>query len=124
MPCLKGDTFLGELPGQKEHLWAVLTSPNARGEVVIVNFSTAARGWDTSCVVSPGEHPFVSRESCVRYSDARLVACSHIEAAISKGLISPRESVSNTLLERILHGCLVSEDTSPRIAEEVRRSLG
>ena len=123
MPCLTGDTFLGELPGQKQHLWVVLTSPNERGELAIANFSTAARGWDTSCIVSPGEHPFVSRESCVRYSDARLVECSHIEAAISKGLISRREPVSNALLYRILQGCLVSEDTSPRIAKEVRRSL-
>jgi hypothetical protein len=123
MSLTVGDTFLGGLPGQKEHLWALLTRPDKRGEVVVVNFSTAIRGWDNSCVVAPGEHPFVTRQCYARYGDSKKIPLEAITKGLVSGIISQHKSVSSELLQRLRKGALVSEDTTPEIIRAIEDDI-
>ncbi|MBM3334646.1 hypothetical protein FJY63_08295 [Candidatus Sumerlaeota bacterium] len=115
-----GDTFLGPLP-QQPHLWIVITTPNDRGEVAIVNFTSTI--CDKTCQVAPGEHPFVKKPTVVRYQDARLALVSDLRKGCERGLLSLRTPVDSNLLRRIQQGALQSPFTPGKVAREVKRAL-
>lgn len=65
-----------------EHLWFVVVVKD--GTAVIANFTSWRLGYDESCVVEAGEHPFLRKRSIVLYSAARVVPICNLEAALKK----------------------------------------
>ena len=107
-------------PGHETaHLWVVLTATDARGEVLIVNFTTLRPHSDPTVVIQPGEHPFVIHATAVHYADTRLTASPAIESAIASGLFRTHQDCSPELLGRMLAGVLAS----PHSSEKIKRYL-
>jgi CTP:molybdopterin cytidylyltransferase MocA len=74
LPLKCGDTFL--LPkssSDTEHLWIVITEPDANGQSVCVNITTRQSYSETTVILKAGDHPFVTHESVIFYTDARIV---------------------------------------------------
>lgn len=116
-----GDTFLGggEVHGT-HHLWVVVNDPAAHGgEAVIVNVSTLRPGAETTCALSKGEHPFIQRDSYVRYQSARKVSVKNLQAAVKNGLLKSRTAASAALLAKIQAGA----QASPLLPLELRGLL-
>ena len=67
-----GETFINLNPGSPEHLWVAASNKNQRGEIVIFNFTSWRKGCDESCIINPGEHPFVKNKTVVSYQRGRL----------------------------------------------------
>ena len=115
-----GQTILLPKPGEETaHLWVVLTTPNAQGQVILINFTTLRPHSDRTVVIQPGEHPFVVHPSVAHYADARLTAAPSIEAAIASGFFHQHQDCSPELIHRLLAGAL----TSPYTSEKVKRHL-
>ena len=78
-----GDTFL--LPsrvGGTKHLWIVLTPPDETGKAVCVNITSRTQSFcETTVILNLGDHAFISRESVVRYVDARFLNIREVEAS-------------------------------------------
>ena len=88
-----------------EHLYIVISNCNDNtGRVVIVNFSTWNEQSDNSCVLNDGDHPFISRKSCVSYENAKLKLVSRIKALVDDGTITPHDPVDRDTMLRILDG--------------------
>jgi hypothetical protein len=77
--------------------------------VVIVNLTTSRSNVDDrTCVVSRGEHVFVSRESVVVYAEARIVPVVNLRALLRSRSQPPPLSrsadLSQTLISRVQAG--------------------
>ena len=92
-----GDTFLIPKRGKDiEHLWIVITEPDADGNAVCVSVTAKRSYSDTTVVLSAGEHPFIKHESAIHYADARILDLEKVQAALepthgrlSAGAINP-----------------------------------
>jgi len=61
------------------------------------------------CIINAGEHPFVTRKSCIRYKDARIAAASDLRKLQDMGKMNRREPISGSLLARIRNGASESD---------------
>jgi hypothetical protein len=109
-----GDTFLAQpSSSSKPHLYVVISSPeNNEGKVIHVNLTGKKEWSDCSCVLQPGDHPFVSKETVVNYASATMCLAVHIDQAMGPTFypraLFPNAPVSDEVLERIQLGALHS----------------
>ena len=98
-----GDTFLPPKP--YNHLYMVISDPALDADnLVIVNFTTFSTDEEDSCVAQAGEHPFLTRKSCVRYKDGRKTSVAALNELVKKGVMKPHKPLSSDLLERVRRG--------------------
>jgi len=100
-----GDTFKY---GRRSHLWIVVSDPQAdRTKVVIVKMTTDD-GVDPSCILDPGDHPFVQHRTRIRYDMARIVGDADLERYVASNTIRLHERASAEMLKRIRQGAASS----------------
>jgi hypothetical protein len=103
-----GDTFKY---GRGGHLWVVVSDPAANpGRVVIVSMTTD-RGIDPSCILEPGDHPFIRHRTSMRYDLARLVTDANLERNLASNTIRLQKPVSQGVLDRIRQGAAAAATT-------------
>jgi hypothetical protein len=88
-----------------------------------VNFTSQRIDKDQSCVIYPGEHPFVESETVVLYAGARIVPESAILAAVSAGALKLHKVISKKLLARIRGGAARSNQL-PLAAKRLLQAQG
>ena len=116
-----GDTFIGggEIHGT-DHLWLVLNDPAAHGgTVLLVNLSTLRPDAETTCLLRPGEHGFITRDSYVRYRSARAAKTADLEKLVKAGRLKLHRAASKELLEKVRAGA----NASPQLAAELKSLL-
>lgn len=100
-----GDTFRY---GQG-HLFIVISDPSLDSEnVVFVNMSTD-RGGDQSCVLMPGDHPFVLHRTLIRYDKARIETNRTLEWLIASGAASRQDPLCPDVLEKVRRGAATTD---------------
>ena len=103
-----GDTYrFTRLPGKKTdiHLWVIISDPSLDDQKVLSINLTTHRPWkDGSCIIYPGEHPFVRHDTCIWYIEPRTTPLADLVSQLRAGLIAADEPVSGPLLERIRKG--------------------
>ncbi len=118
-----GDTFLLSAPALRVHLFMILTNPDSHDRVVLTNFSTSRPSSDKSCVVSPTEHPWLSRESIVSFQDARIRTIGELEAADKMGVLRHNSPLSGRLLSRIRHAALKSNRCPRKVKAAIQADM-
>jgi hypothetical protein len=110
-----GDTFL--IPtaiDAKEHLWVVVTQP-ALGESLAVCVSITKRraNSETTTILSPGDHPFITHESIVHYVGAKILDLYLVQQALDSQTTSfvcrQHQRCNDVILRRIQEGLLISK---------------
>ena len=114
-----GDCIFLETPGRYSisHLWLIITKPfGTPPKVIIVSLTTQRDGSDTTVVLGPGDHSFISHPTVVFYADARDVEASLLErlVALDDNRLH-RDPCSEELLTRIRDGLIASSFTPRRI---------
>ncbi len=101
-----GDTFLIPLPGTSydSHLWMVISDPAIGEHCVIVNFTTWRADKDQACIVEAGEHPYVSKRTCVNYRDAKKVRTSDLNDLVATQRLKRSAPLSLALIDKIRNG--------------------
>jgi hypothetical protein len=66
---------------------------------------------DPTCIIDPGEHPFIKHTSYIAYRHMRIDPASHIQTMLA-GTWTPCEDCSSALLERIIRGVTISCQTA------------
>ena len=101
-----------------------LTAESPDGQVVVANLTThnAEKYWcSEGCVlVRPGEHPYVSHDSCVFYRDAFLTSSSVLQRGVDNRTYRMHEPLSAALLARIRRGALDSPLTVADVKAAIR----
>lgn len=108
-----GDTYLLRKPGHDtEHLWVVLSvMDQTTGQVLAVNLTTRRHNSDTTTVIHPDEHSYISHETVVAYFDARWVSAVALDAAVNQRAGKKLDACGSELLRRIQNGLLTSKFT-------------
>lgn len=113
-----GDTFKWSF---SSHLWVVVSDPERNGDEVLIVNLTECRPWqDRSCVLDVGDHPFITKRTCVFYAKAQVFRNAELDAKLSSGQIVLREPIDQAILARIRAGAAISD----RIAFKFRQLLG
>ena len=108
-----GDTFLDKT--DNPHLWIVAAGPSEDNCVILVNLTSMKGRDDRTTICQIGDHPFISRTSCIAYKYAVLTEVSSIELALAEGKFSPRDDCSPQFLKKVAGGLLESLSTPNRI---------
>lgn len=97
------------------HLMICLTS---KGEDILVVPVVSRHSYtDTSCVLQPEDHEFLTHESCIDYSYAKKCSKASLENEIANGAYTEKEHVEPMVMKRILQGLLVSDETAPWVLD-------
>ncbi|MAC48204.1 MAG: hypothetical protein CMI12_15355 [Oceanospirillum sp.] len=102
----------------RKHLFILLTDPVTQEQLVlIVSISSIKHGqrYDDSCVLNPGEHPFIKRPSFVDYRRARIIEVQKLVTGVNQKLFQPCGTVSESVYAYVCQGLLKSPFVSPKI---------
>lgn len=117
-----GDTLIGLDAGG--HLWVVISSER-NGQVAVVNITTHRDESciDSACHIEAGEHPQVSRRSCVFYRKAFMTSAEILTKALERNIFQRREPLSAALLRRVQEGARTSGFTAHEVKSAVASSI-
>ena len=120
-----GDAFRGI--DALNHVWFIVTNPTAIGDVIITNFTSHEFPGKATCsedcvVVHPGEHPYLTKPSCIFYRDIRWTTVQQIMKGIA-GEFRREEPLSPALLRRVQQGALDSDLVPRAVQDAIRASL-
>jgi hypothetical protein len=123
-----GDTFLIPVSIRaREHLWVVVTQPlPGESEAVCVSITSRRSISETTVILSPGDHPFITRESVVHYSGADVLDLYLVQQALDAQTTSftcrQHARCDEPLLRRIQEGLLRSQLTPNRVKGFYRKA--
>lgn len=107
----------------QKHLFILLTDPvpTAGGSknVLLVGISSVRPGLfhDPACLLYPGDHPFLDRQSYVNYPRARIEDAQKLINGVKNGVLTPRDTLAGEIFARVCHGLTESRHASPKILE-------
>ena len=112
---LAGECYLFE-DGGGYHLHIFLTDYlGDPPQAIIVNITSWRKNSDETCIIQPGEHPFIRKKSVVLYGKASIIKESNVEYIKRQG--KQQETISNELLYRMHAGLCKSKRTSKIVKE-------
>lgn len=108
--------------GTAPHLHFICNDPvfypkNGKNCVLLVNISSIKNDiyHDSSCILNPGDHSFITKPSFVYYSKAEIYSVSGIMQEINQGNYVCKEDCNDQIFKRILDGFQLSEDVKMKI---------
>ncbi len=107
-----GDSFtLRDQDGNHLNVIVAESSPDDSALLMLIYLSSSRTPFrDETTLIQPGEHPFVDRESWVRYQNVKVCSRSDIEDKI----MHHYDKVSEDLLNRIQVGIEMSDKVPKR----------
>ncbi|WP_282167105.1 hypothetical protein [Shewanella japonica] len=107
--------------GSKDHLHFVCSDPvfyppTQKESVLVVNISSIKDdiGYDSSCVLDVGDHPFITHPSFVYYLKADIFGADNIARNVADGTFQVHEDCTDETFVRILDGFDISDDVRPK----------
>jgi hypothetical protein len=99
---------------ERGHYFVVLTTAKDNDACLLVPVCTAHDRCDRTCVLQPGDHDCVTRESFIMYSNMRLFSAAHIASQIEKNAIELHAAtVTQALFSLICAGVEASKFAAP-----------
>lgn len=102
----------------KLHLFAILNDPCPQGMCLLAMVTTIKdkRPYDATCILTAGDHPFITHPSYVLYRLASEVRADHIRNMLEKQYYRPKEDFASAVLQRVADGVYASDETRPSVA--------
>jgi len=122
-----GDTFILTLQQTRgtPHLWVLLWGPAGAADAFLAVYLTTLRSHsDRTCILVPGDHPFIRRETAVAYHETMRITSERLVRAIHDGNASAREPVDARVLQAMREGFFASQGTPHAFKEMARRQFG
>lgn len=114
----------------RKHLFIILTDPvinpeNQLSSVLLTSLSTLnpSLPHDATCILHPGDHPFITRNSFISYSTSRILEEAKLINGVATGVFVARELIDVSIVERICAGLSVSQQTPVKINRFYRTFL-
>ncbi len=109
----------------RKHLFIILTDPIAdplnghKESNLLTSLSHLDAGLphDPTCILLPGDHPFVTRDSYINYRTSRIQETAKILNGIAAGVFVAKDPMDDGIVDRICDGLT----RSPHVPEKIRR---
>ena len=133
LPLKRATLLIPSGPGgdeDRKHLFILLTDPwgdeSGKTSVLMVSLSTVRKGvpHDPTCVLYPGDHPFVKHDSYVVYQKARIEETDKILRGVKSGQLIPQVPMDGAVYTRICKGLEESRLTPPRLLNFYLKATG
>ncbi|MEK6664015.1 MAG: hypothetical protein AABY73_09150 [Pseudomonadota bacterium] len=115
----------------RKHFFILLTDPIAvpdiaAKQVLLVGIATRNPNFqhDPTCILYPGDHPFINRESYVNYRLARIEDADKLAAGVKNGIFVPQGTIDTAIFARVCQGLLNSRHTTPKVLRFYQTSTG
>jgi len=111
----------------RKHLFIIITDPvDNPGEVLLVSMSTIRDDfpYDDSCILSPGDHPFVKHESYIDYGKARILTAVSLMRGEADGSLIHKGAIDEEVIVKICDGLMTSRRTSPKVQKFYQNHSG
>jgi hypothetical protein len=123
MPSI-GDSFRLRVDLEEGHLWIVITEVSSEGKFIMVNLTTLDEDIeDTSCILCPGDHPYITHPSVISYKDTKEFDTSFYDRALAAGRIHSYDRFSQEIVRKIQQGALTSNFTKNRFRAVIQANL-
>lgn len=101
----------------RRHLFIILTNTCDQGCQLLVSLSSYYddKTCDETCILSPGDHPFIQRLTFVEYRKARIEETARLLRGIRDQKLIPRQPVNEDIFESLCEGLLSSIFTPRKI---------
>ena len=104
----------------RKHLFVILNNPimhEGNKRVALVNISSVHINvyCDSTCILKPGDHAFVKRESYVRYDKAQVEKIDILIGKVKEGVYIPHQPMVSEVCDRICKGLIESPHTPTRV---------
>lgn len=108
--------------GPALHLHIVCSDPDdfysfPPASCLVVNVSSVVPKCDMTCVLRPGEHPFLINDSFVYFRKASLMQASSLEHYVHQDVYKEQPSVDLAIVKRIVANFDVSDHTPEDMRE-------
>ena len=109
-----GDTFLMSVPPNFDcdHLFIVISDPALhQGTFIIVNLTTDQFRSGNECILTIGDHPWITRQCFVTFTDAIEITPQHLQTiqAFVGSRITPQPPLSAAVLAKIVNAAKQSK---------------
>jgi hypothetical protein len=106
----------------EQHLWIIVSEPDASGQVILVNLTTWAgkSDDDPACIINKGEHEFVHHKTYVSYIDTRFASIKQLESLARQKWLTMYPDASKVLLKKIWGGAEKSIHTKGKYLSLLR----
>ncbi len=81
----------------------------------MVNISSYNDGYDDTCLLDVGDHPFVRHCSFVFYAEAIIYKAAQIQNGVNQGILKPQPDLADDVFARVTAGITVSPDTPQNV---------
>lgn len=101
-----------------DHLFVITTDACPAGQHLLVNLTSVRDGrhTDATCIVEPGEHPFITQQSYVLYRAAQIQGANRLGVMVDGWVYRCGQRATDELTDRILAGFFTSPFT-PRFVK-------
>lgn len=113
--------------GAANHLFVIVIKSSdfdgyGADQCISVNVTSIRAGvyYDDACVLKAECHPFITHDSYVLYSHARIDSEKHLKNQVGSGRMIPKEPIDNELLVVIIEGLKRSLHTKKYLKELVK----
>lgn len=111
-------------PGDHNHLFTIALGPavlpdyGGQEHVVMVSVTSIRADFphDPACVLMPGDHVFLIRDSYVYYREPRVESVRHVSKMVASGIWQAHENCSKEVLDKIIDGF----EYSKRVPRHIR----
>jgi len=111
-----------------QHLFVIVLGPQQFSDLgnlsqfIQVSVTTIYPGipYDQSCILNPGEHPFITHPSYVTYRHARIDNDVHLNKMVKSGVWKPHHYCDTATLQKIIDGLCKSK----LVRQEIRIMMG
>jgi hypothetical protein len=112
------DTVMIPTGNVGDHLFVITTDACPAGKHLLVNLTSVKqdRHNDLTCILEPGEHPFITQQSYILYRGAQIQGSNRLGAMVDGWVYRSGARASAELTDRILAGFFDSPFT-PRFVK-------
>jgi hypothetical protein len=105
---------------ESKHLFIVVTNLCAGNCHLLISASTVKphRAHDPTCLLAPGDHPFIEQQSYIFYARAQQLPQAGIVKCVQGGRYVPKDPCNAAVLERICGGNF-SFGVDPSLGERI-----
>ena len=100
-----------------------VTPPGPDESVVVFHAAYRYPDCDNTCILLPGEHSAIRRESFVNYSLGHFFAQKHFDALEKLACYEPKDPLTPELLLKVQRGAMDSIFTSNNVKDRIRLVL-
>jgi hypothetical protein len=122
-----GDTFVltHRQTRGTPHLWVLLWGPSGPADAFLAVYLTTCRPHsDRTCILTPGDHPFVRWETAVAYNETIRITAERLVHALQNGSASAHQPMDAAVLETIRQGYFISPGTPHDFKQMAREHFG